>query len=67
MFSANTNAPLGVIEMMREERKRSLSHREWMHRMAGYGYGIKSTARGQVVESLSRRIEICAVPPELCR
>ncbi|NRB04974.1 MAG: hypothetical protein HRU30_17120 [Rhodobacteraceae bacterium] len=66
MFSANTNAPLRVIEMMREERRKSLSHREWTHRLEGYGYAIKSTSRGQVVESLSRRIEICAVPPELC-
>ena len=66
MFSANTNSPLQVIEMMREERKKSLSLREWKHRMAGYGYGIRETARGQVVESLSRRMEICSVPPELC-
>ena len=66
MFSANTNAPLQVIEMMREARRKSLSHREWKHRMAGYGFAIKETSRGQVVESLSRRIEICAVPAELC-
>lgn len=66
MFSANTNAPLQVIEMMWEERKKSLSHREWKHRMAGYGYAIKDTSRGQVVESLNRRMEICSVPPELC-
>ena len=40
----------------------ALSAREWKHRLAGYGYAIKDTEHGQVVESLSKRIEIAVLP-----
>ena len=61
MFGMQSMSPNQVIEMMKSERSKSLSHREWKHRMAGYGFAIRATKRGQVVESLAHKIEICAV------
>lgn len=55
-----------VIDLVTRERENSLSNREWRHRLAGYGYGIRSTETGQFIERLSTRAAICAVPAHLC-
>lgn len=54
-----------VIELVTRERAKALSPREWRHRLAGYGYAIRTTDAGQFVESLSKRVAICALPAEL--
>lgn len=57
--------PIAVMELLRTERRKSVSLREWKHRLCGYGYAIKQTARGAVIQHLSSRQEICKIPREL--
>lgn len=51
-----------VIDFVLREREQSLSAREWQHRLAGYGYSIRDTEFGQVVETLPHRVEIGVLP-----
>ncbi len=51
-----------VIDLVLRERESSLSAREWKHRLAGYGYAIKETLRGEVVQKLPHGTEICVLP-----
>jgi hypothetical protein len=55
-----------VLELVTRERAKALSSREWKHRLAGYGYGIRSTDTGTFVETLPHRQPICALPTHLC-
>ena len=54
-----------ALRLARDERQRALSPREWKHRMAGYGYGIKETATGVVHTDLIGGSELCPLPAEL--
>lgn len=54
-----------VLELVTRERKSALSRREWKHRLAGMGYGIRETAAGDIVETLPHRVEVCHLPVEL--
>lgn len=51
-----------VIDFVLRERAQSLSAREWQHRLAGYGYCIRDTEFGQVVETLPHHVEIGVLP-----
>ena len=51
-----------VIELVTRERAQALSVRELKHRLAGYGYGLRETNDGQVIETLPHRVPICTVP-----
>lgn len=53
-----------IIDLVMRERETSLSAREWKHRLAGYGYAIKETVQGQLVESLPHRKVICVLPED---
>ncbi len=53
-----------IIDLVMRERASSLSPREWKHRLAGYGYAVQDTLRGQVVQKLPHGIEICVLPEE---
>lgn len=53
-----------VIDLVLRERASSLSAREWKHRLAGYGYAIRDTLRGQVVETLPHHVEVALLPNE---
>lgn len=53
-----------VIEFVLQERACALSAREWKHRLAGYGYAIRETNRGQVVETLPHHVEVAVLPVE---
>jgi hypothetical protein len=55
-----------VIELVTRERAKALSPREWKHRLAGYGYGIRATEAGQMIETLPKRVPICELPAHLC-
>lgn len=44
------DAPL--LDLLREERKKALSAREWKFRLAGFGYGIKDDGDRQIVTRL---------------
>ncbi len=54
-----------IIDLVVGERAKALSKREWKHRLAGYGYGIRETDAGEVLETLPHHIEICELPAEL--
>jgi hypothetical protein len=55
-------ATSNVIALVMKERTISLSNREWKHRVAGYGYGIRDTDHGQILETLPHHVEICVLP-----
>jgi len=54
-----------VLDLVSRERTRALSRREWKHRLAGYGYSIRETASGDVVETLPHRVPVCKLPATL--
>lgn len=65
MYSKDPFDTAEVIDLVLRERATSLSSREWKHRLAGYGYAIKDTQQGQVVETLRQGQEICVLPAEV--
>ncbi|APX13945.1 hypothetical protein [Tateyamaria omphalii] len=54
-----------VLDLVNRERSHALSRREWKHRLAGYGYSIRETTRGDVVETLPHRVAVCVLPAKL--
>lgn len=54
-----------IVDLVVQEREKSLSAREWAHRLAGYGYLIKQTDHGNMIASLPRGEEICALPSHI--
>ncbi|MEO0379452.1 MAG: hypothetical protein AAF252_04230 [Pseudomonadota bacterium] len=54
-----------ILDFVIGERDKALSRREWKHRLAGFGYGIRETETGDVVETLKERKEICVLPAQL--
>lgn len=54
-----------VLDLVNREREQALSRREWKHRLAGYGYGIRETESGDVVETLPARVPVCKLPAEM--
>ncbi|MCR8825383.1 hypothetical protein [Pseudosulfitobacter koreensis] len=65
---SNTDAALAAkaVDLITQERAKALSKREWKHRIAGYGYCIRDTQHGQIVETLPHHIPVCTLPAELC-
>ncbi len=53
-----------VLELVRQERMKSVSVREWKFRLMGYGYRVMDTDHGEVIANL-RQQEICTVPADL--
>ena len=51
-----------VCDIVLREREMSLSDREWKFRLRGYGYAIRDTDHGQVITSLLKGADICALP-----
>ena len=47
-----------VLALVTRERESALSYREWKHRLAGYGYGVRDT--------LPHHVEVCVLPADLC-
>ncbi|KKL86900.1 hypothetical protein LCGC14_1940140, partial [marine sediment metagenome] len=43
-------------------RSIALSNREWKHRLAGYGYSVRDTDHGQILETLPHHVEVCVLP-----
>ena len=54
-----------VLELIRSERQKALSPREWKFRLRGYGYGVKTVAGTPVLTRLTTGDEIGTLPPEL--
>lgn len=51
-----------ILALVTRERQYALSTREWKHRLAGYGYGVRETDNGQVLETLPHHVEVCKLP-----
>ncbi|MGR3621118.1 hypothetical protein [Pseudophaeobacter sp.] len=62
--AANSNLEPYVLDLIREEREKALSPREWQFRLRGYGYAIKQIDGAQIVTRLPKCIEIGVLPPE---
>ncbi|UWQ24859.1 hypothetical protein K3553_18260 [Leisingera aquaemixtae] len=54
-----------VLELIRSERQKALSPREWKFRLRAYGYGVKTVAGTPVLTRLTTGDEIGTLPPEL--
>ncbi|QQA41203.1 hypothetical protein [Pelagovum pacificum] len=48
-----------VRQFVIAERSRCLSDREWRHRLAGYGYGIRDGGAGHILTSLIHGRDLC--------
>ena len=48
-----------IRDFVMSERDKSVSDREWKHRLRGYGYAVRETARGRWVTSLLKGQDIC--------
>lgn len=51
-----------IIELLRKEREKALSPREWKFRLAGFGYGIKEERGQQIVTRLPQGTELGILP-----
>lgn len=64
MFNSDPFITAKVIDLVLHERNLALSAREWKHRLAGYGYAIKDTDHGQIVETLPHHVEVAVLPQD---
>jgi hypothetical protein len=53
-----------VLDLVREERIKALSAREWKFRLRGYGYAIKDVEGEQVLTRLPQGQPLGVLPPE---
>lgn len=67
VFEANTKTydDAAMLDFIRSEREKSVSVREWKHRLRGYGYAIRSTDHGDVILKLGSTVKLCDIPDEL--
>lgn len=55
----------GVLNLIRGEKEKALSAREWKFRLKGYGYAIKDVSGAQVLTSLPHGIELGVLPADM--
>ena len=55
-----------ILDLLREERKKALSAREWKFRLAGFGYGIKEDNGRNIVTRLMNGRELGELPVNFC-
>lgn len=54
----------GILDLLRQERTKALSAREWKFRIAGFGYAIKDVRGSQVVTKLPQGTELGVLPAQ---
>ncbi len=54
-----------LLELIRVEREKALSPREWQFRLRGYGYAIKRVAGDQILTRLPKGTEIGVLPADI--
>jgi len=54
-----------VLDLIRDEREKALSPREWQFRLRGYGYAIKRVAGDQILTRLPKGTEIGVLPADI--
>ena len=65
MVNADTGNPMlepSTLNFLAEERRKSLSNREWHFRMKGYGFGIRVFGDRQVVTKLPQGTTLGILP-----
>ena len=65
MLSADTGTPMleaSTLDFLANERRKSLSKREWHFRMKGYGFGIREHGDRQVVTKLPQGTMLGILP-----
>ncbi|NIZ60417.1 hypothetical protein DL239_05445 [Sedimentitalea sp. CY04] len=55
----------GVLALVRDEKAKALSAREWKFRLKGYGYAIKDVSGAQVLTSLTQGVELGVLPADM--
>lgn len=55
----------GVLSLIKDERDKALSAREWKFRLRGYGYGVKDVDGGQMLTRLSNGTELGVLPADI--
>lgn len=50
-----------IRQFVMAERARCLSEREWHHRLAGYGYGLRHRGEEVMITALPGGTELCAL------
>ncbi|NIZ12847.1 hypothetical protein [Phaeobacter sp. HF9A] len=55
----------GILTLLREERLKALSAREWQFRLRGYGFGIRDEAGTQILTRLPRGEALGALPADM--
>lgn len=53
-----------VLDLIRSERQKALSPREWQFRLRGYGYAVKTVEGTQILTRLITGDEVGRLPPE---
>ena len=53
-----------TLDFLSEERRKSLSMREWVFRLQGYGYGIREVGHRMVVTKLTNGATLGALPSD---
>ena len=54
-----------VLDILKRERSKALSVRDWKFRLAGYGYAIKDVAGAQIVTKLPQGTELGVLPSHI--
>ncbi|WP_334312510.1 hypothetical protein [Leisingera sp. SS27] len=53
-----------VLDLIRSERQKALSPREWKFRLRGYGFAVKRVGGTQILTRLTTGVEMGTLPPE---
>ena len=61
---SNLMLEASTLDFLAEERRKSLSMREWVFRMKGYGYGVREVGHRMVVTKLPHGTPLGALPTE---
>ena len=61
---SNLMLEASMLDFLAEERRKSLSMREWVFRLKGYGYGIRDVGHRKVVTKLPHGTTLGALPNE---
>lgn len=55
----------GVLALLRQERQKALSAREWKFRLRGYGYAVRDENGASVLARLPRGEAVGMLPADL--
>jgi hypothetical protein len=61
---SNLMLEASTLDFLAEERRKSLSMREWVFRMKGYGYGVREVGHRMVITKLPQGQTLGALPAE---